>query len=409
MIVWLVSYPRSGNTFFRVLLHSAFQLRSYSLHRDENDIGADDRISNVVGHETLPEGFDVHKARSDSKLYVIKTHALPQELDGLEKDRVIYLLRDGRDSSLSYMHYQQNFFGNEMDLLDVIIGDVPFGSWSDHVQAWDPSRRPNTLFLRFEKLVAHPETYIENIAEFLQVENVAHHIPDFTELHNISPKFFRKGKTQAWKSSYTKEESLVFWLLHGEQMLRYGYEEGIPSCFQAESGKMSEDLSILGRTQRKAIHRLLARKQEYRRIIDMASQEDPVALRQWAESLESALQEQKELSDKLRRWAESSDAYLAEERKLSQSYRQWAEHSDSLLQEEKKIAEGYLQWAQRSDAAWAAERERGQQMQEWAEHLEDSLLQEKELSHRQRRILHSRKQLFVRLIKMCLGMDVSRD
>jgi hypothetical protein len=37
MIVWLASYPRSGNTFVRTLLHSAFGLESYSLHCDEGD------------------------------------------------------------------------------------------------------------------------------------------------------------------------------------------------------------------------------------------------------------------------------------------------------------------------------------------------------------------------------------
>ncbi len=51
MIVWLASYPRSGNTFFRVILNSIFDIKTYSIYDDKGDIGADEKTSETVGHE----------------------------------------------------------------------------------------------------------------------------------------------------------------------------------------------------------------------------------------------------------------------------------------------------------------------------------------------------------------------
>ena len=38
MIVWLASYPRSGNTFFRILLHHLYRLPTYSGFKSGDDL-----------------------------------------------------------------------------------------------------------------------------------------------------------------------------------------------------------------------------------------------------------------------------------------------------------------------------------------------------------------------------------
>ena len=92
MIIWLASYPRSGNTYFRVLLNTIFGVKTYSIHNDTHDIAADQSTVEIVGHEHLPEDFDLDRARLSNSIYVIKTHAPPQN----ETDMAIYLVRDGR-------------------------------------------------------------------------------------------------------------------------------------------------------------------------------------------------------------------------------------------------------------------------------------------------------------------------
>ena len=61
MIIWLSSYPRSGNTFFRIVAHQIFGISTYSGFQSGN---ADlDRVGmgDITGHETLPA--DLEKGR----------------------------------------------------------------------------------------------------------------------------------------------------------------------------------------------------------------------------------------------------------------------------------------------------------------------------------------------------------
>ena len=111
MIIWLASYPRSGNTFLRIILNNVFNVKTYSIYDDELDIGSDEQTSDVVGHRFLPENFSISEAREKEERYYIKTHDLPDDLDN-KKDKVIYLIRDGRESSLSLTRYLINYYGS---------------------------------------------------------------------------------------------------------------------------------------------------------------------------------------------------------------------------------------------------------------------------------------------------------
>ena len=225
MIVWLASYPRSGNTFFRVILNSIFGIKTYSIYDDKLDIGADEATSDVVGHEFLPDDFDLQKMRDSEEIYVIKTHELPDKNIAIE-DKIIYLMRDGRESSLSFWHYSKKYTEYKDDLTAFILQANPktgFGTWSHHVDAWDPKHRKNTLLIYFEKLVDDPTKYLKAISDFTGIQPVGSRIPTFEELQKINPKFFRSGKKDSWKTQYSQADQIVFWLAHGKQMSAYGY------------------------------------------------------------------------------------------------------------------------------------------------------------------------------------------
>jgi len=225
MIIWLASYPRSGNTFLRVLLNSVFGLKSYSIYDDASDIGADKTLSNVVGHEFLPAGFNLQQARSAEQIYFIKTHDSP---DDICDDKVIYLLRDGRESTLSYRRYLMDYHAQSISLRDVIRGQVMFGAWGQHVSAWNPGERNNTLLLRFEELTANPLAAVDVIGEYTGLTPVSEQIPSFRELHEKGPKFFRSGQNNSWKKAYSQADHYAFWLQNYEQMVRYGYSDDMP-------------------------------------------------------------------------------------------------------------------------------------------------------------------------------------
>lgn len=223
MIVWLASYPRSGNTFFRVIMNSVFNIKTYSIYDDKTDIGADEKTSSVVGHEFLPEDFNVQKARDEEKVYYIKTHELlDNRID--ENDKVIYLIRDGRESTLSFTKHENTFSNQKKELIDTIYGNIFIGSWGEHVKSWDPKNRKSTLLVKFETLIKEPIKYIEILSDFLQIKPTGDKIPTFEELKKINPKFFRSGKTNSWEGVYSDEEHISFWLRNYKEMMEYGYD-----------------------------------------------------------------------------------------------------------------------------------------------------------------------------------------
>lgn len=48
MIIWLASYPRSGNILLRIILKSVFGKETYSKYNDLKDIGANQKIMELV-------------------------------------------------------------------------------------------------------------------------------------------------------------------------------------------------------------------------------------------------------------------------------------------------------------------------------------------------------------------------
>ena len=228
MIVWLASYPRSGNTFFRVILNSIFDIKTYSIYDDKGDIGADEKTSETVGHEFLPKDFNIEEARREKNIYYIKTHEL---LDNRVEpdDNVIYLIRDGRESTLSFTKHQNTFSHQNKKIIDTIYGNIFIGSWGEHVQSWDPKNRKNTLLIKFEELIKDPSQYIGLLSEFLEITPVGDKIPTFEELKEINPIFFRSGKTNSWENIYSEEEHISFWLKNYKVMDEYGYDYKRPA------------------------------------------------------------------------------------------------------------------------------------------------------------------------------------
>ena len=234
MIVWLASYPRSGNTFLRVIFNKVFNVQTYSIYDDNIDIASDTQTSEVVGHQSLPEDFDISIARSEEKVYYIKTHELPSRCveDG---DKVIYLIRDGRECALSYLRYEQSYGDKGKTLEDTIYGNIFSSGWGDHVKAWSPKLRENTLLIKFEELTGQPENYIKIISNFLGLKSSGEKIPLFSELNRINPKFFRSGKINSWKEVFSENEVLAFWFKNYTQMLEYGYVDDVPEIIGSHS------------------------------------------------------------------------------------------------------------------------------------------------------------------------------
>ena len=220
MILWLASYPRSGNTFLRTLLFKCFGQATYSKYNDSSDIGKSASLANAVGHKNYPGAWDAFydDAVKSEKLHIIKTHDAPPD-----DQKAIYVIRDATATVVSYYHYLERFSTYKADICDVIAGAVSFGDWSQHYHDWNPAQRPNTLLLKFEELTGDVAGSIKKIADFTGLDYGKDMPPDFSKLNEKFPEFFRSGSNTRNREELTEQELTFLQFMHGDLMQELGY------------------------------------------------------------------------------------------------------------------------------------------------------------------------------------------
>lgn len=220
MIVWLASYPRSGNTLLRLIVEKVFAIDTYSLYPEyEMDISADG-LQLLKGDTAKSHDVGaIYAAAHDSRrLHVMKIHDVP-----IDDFPAIFLERDGRAACVSYWHFLRDFQELNVSLADVILGRVDYESWSEHYDAWRPRERPNTLVLRYETLIEEPHYAINEISELLKLKPQGRFDSTFDELNRESPTFFRRGNNAANIAELQGDDLNLFWLMHGPLMKSLGY------------------------------------------------------------------------------------------------------------------------------------------------------------------------------------------
>lgn len=179
-ITWLASYPKSGNTWTRVLL--ANYLRDEELTSlDDLNLAVPDLTANLLNRgRLLPLGED--------RPLAVKTHFMP-DVEVMQQYRehtgkVIYLVRSPRDVMLSSARHLNIAEGHKADFVKYFIANrgVPqweesgWGTWPRHVDAWtlpDPLHEnfphADVLVVRYEDLRADPFAELGRMAEFLNL------------------------------------------------------------------------------------------------------------------------------------------------------------------------------------------------------------------------------------------------
>ena len=138
--VYIVSYPRSGNTWVRLLLEYALGFKTLSVYQGE---------TRRIFREVTGDDSHITNAR---KLDLIKTH----EFSLAGNDPAIYVLRDGRDATASYWYYTREFEKRETGAFSDFLHSLQSSGnwWADHVYRWlEKIRRNNScVCLVFWKL-----------------------------------------------------------------------------------------------------------------------------------------------------------------------------------------------------------------------------------------------------------------
>jgi hypothetical protein len=223
MIVWLASYPRSGNSFFRFVLAKAFGVQSGSVYVEGKDVEV----------AIAPEAKGVEPFLSLPGPTFVKTHKLREEAEG----PVIYIVRDGRDALVSFAHFGgknfPRFEGMSFEQIVVELIERPrgFGTWSDHVRGWT-ERDDRTVIVHFEELVRDPIQVVEDAVRAIEVDvplTAQGPAPSFAELQQRAPQLFRRGQIGAWRSELSAPLEKKFWRQNGAVMKRMGYRRDHPA------------------------------------------------------------------------------------------------------------------------------------------------------------------------------------
>jgi len=201
---FLVSFPKSGNTWARFLIAN--------LVRPHEKID----FSNV--NRVIP-GIEVTCNRDllrTARPRIIKSH---QYFDP-RYPRVIYMVRDPRDVVVSQYHFQR-----KRKLLDdhyplpefvrrFIAGQTCFyGSWGEHVASWLSTRHghPGFLLLRYEDMVADTASALSKIASFLGREPDPKVIAQSVERSSVDRmRELEKSQAQLFTSTRDTRQDIPF-------------------------------------------------------------------------------------------------------------------------------------------------------------------------------------------------------
>jgi hypothetical protein len=154
--VFIVGYPKSGNTWMQHLICGAV----YGMDLE--------RTPDSLVQDLVPDVHSRQFYRRHREAMFFKTHFLPQP----EYRRVILLLRDGRDVMVSYFHHLKASLGETLDFLEMVEhGTELFPChWHEHVDAW--RRNPygaDLITVRYEDLKLDPIAQLRRICAFAGV------------------------------------------------------------------------------------------------------------------------------------------------------------------------------------------------------------------------------------------------
>ena len=223
MIVWLASYPRSGNTLLRTVFKQTMDLSSRTDSMDENGHGDDPSgvWTRLVGVEPIKSDWQTfyRQASESDTVYLVKTHHHP-----IDAQPAIYVVRDGRKACLSYFHFHLFHHGGS-SLAGIVSGLNEYGDWSSHYRAW--SQRERTMVVRYEDLLNPTDTTLTMLANAVGYTGaIASWTNPFEELQKSDRPFFREGEV-AWKGGpeWTPIIDAQFFHLHRDLMIELGYIE----------------------------------------------------------------------------------------------------------------------------------------------------------------------------------------
>ena len=271
-LVWLASYPKSGNTWLRAFLANYFiagpgpvpinEMQTISFGDSSApsyaELGRCDPALLVPKQVAALRLRHLERVAGNAPVNFVKTHCINRKVGSYPlipprlTKAAVYVIRDPRDMVLSYADHfaldpeaavraiaseQNRVPANPKTVLQFL------GDWSGHVRSWTRARDFPVLTLRYEDMLDDPAAAFLKILKLIGApidqatldQAVAHASFDalaaqeaasgFREKGAAQGRFFRRGTSGHWRAQLDPALAERIAADHGQAMARHGYLE----------------------------------------------------------------------------------------------------------------------------------------------------------------------------------------
>lgn len=270
-ILWLASFPKSGNTWARALLANyiagedggvdinklpTFALADSGMWAYERAAGR--KLPNATLEEIMALKPKAHAAIANisQNLVFAKTHSALRMLHGVPTITpdvtagAVYILRNPLDVVLSYADHYGLSHADTVDALSsdnlITMGRADrtpeyLGDWSAHVRGWTRAPGLARTVLRYEDMQADAGNALRQVLNMLRqpideakLANAVSHstfdalqgqeaLKGFNEKSRNQQRFFRSGKAGQWRSELAPDLVTRMVDQHRDVMAEFGY------------------------------------------------------------------------------------------------------------------------------------------------------------------------------------------
>jgi hypothetical protein len=270
-IIWLASYPKSGNTWLRTFLHNLLRdpPEGYDINKITDFSFSDS--TNMIFEPFLKKPWnewtvgEIANTRWHAQRFVcmrrqddtfVKTHNALTEYMGKPliypefTAGAIYVIRNPLDVCISLANHYMVEVDEAIDIINNpqtgtandsrIVYEI-HSSWSYHVHSWTAVPEVGKLVVRYEDMLDQPRATFGKVTQFLGLKPTPDRLrraiknssfeklrqqEDKTGFKERAPKaerFFRVGKSGQWKTALTQAQVDRVVSVHQEQMERFNY------------------------------------------------------------------------------------------------------------------------------------------------------------------------------------------
>ena len=271
-LVWIASYPKSGNTWVRAFLHNYIRQsdQPYDINKLTDLTASDVNAPRYQRYDPRPPSqyslADVQRIRPkvhrdlmalDSTLVFVKTHNARMNVQNVPlitpevTAGAVYVVRDPRDVVVSYAAHLGRSIDEVIALManpegatggtDAAIYEL-LSTWSAHVESWTKIPDPRVHVMRYEAMIANPAACFAPLVTWLAkpppADRLARAIAfsSFDELRKqeqtqgfrervpqATAPFFGQGRPGHWRDVLSPAQAARIVRDHGPMMQRLGY------------------------------------------------------------------------------------------------------------------------------------------------------------------------------------------